>query len=123
MKLEVRGIGSHRTLRAHIVEALEHTVERLGMTPVGAQVGFDDENGQKGGVAVRCLIEIRLPRRPPLDVRHVAESAQLAFDGALARIDRRLGRDRARRRARSRHPKKYYAAKRALAGEELGRTA
>jgi hypothetical protein len=71
MKLEVRGMGSNRGFRAHIVEALEHAVERLGMTPVGAQVGFDDENGPKGGVAVSCLIEIRLPRRPPLDVRHV----------------------------------------------------
>jgi hypothetical protein len=123
MKLEVRGIGGNRRLRGHIVDALDATVERLGLAPVGAQVGFDDENGPKGGVAVRCLIEIRLPRRPPLDVRHVAESAELAFDGALARIDRRLGRDRARRRARSRHPKKYYAAKRALAGEVLSRTA
>jgi hypothetical protein len=122
MKLEIRGTGGNRTLRAHVVEALNHTVERLGLAPVGAQIGFDDENGPKGGAAVRCLIEIRLPRRPPVDVRHVAESAQLAFDGALARIDRRLGRDRARRRARSRHPKKYYAAKRAL-DEGLGRTA
>jgi hypothetical protein len=122
MKLEIRGIAGNRSLRAHIVEALGHTVERLGLTPVGAQVSFDDQNGPKGGVAVRCLIEVRLPRRPPLDVRHVAESAQLAFDGALGRIERRLGRDRARRRARSRHPKKYYAAKRAL-DEGLERTA
>jgi hypothetical protein len=122
MKLEIRGITGNRALRAHIVEALDHTLERLGMAPVGAQVSFDDQNGPKGGVAIRCLIEIRVPRRPPLDVRHAAESAQLAFDGALGRIDRRLGRDRARRRARSRHPKKYYAAKRAL-GEGLDRTA
>jgi ribosome-associated translation inhibitor RaiA len=123
MKLEVRGITGDRGLRAHIVEALGETIERLGMAPTGAQISFDDENGPKGGAAVRCLIEVRLPRRPPLDVRHVAESARLAFDCALARMDRRLGRDRARRRARSRHPKKYYVAKRALAGDDLGRIA
>jgi ribosome-associated translation inhibitor RaiA len=123
MKLEIRGVAGKPWLRAYVVDALGTTVERLGVAPVGAQIGFEDENGPKGGVAVRCLIEIRLPHRPPLDVRHVAESPRLAFDGALERIDRRMGRDRARRRARGRHPKKYYAAKQALAGEELRRTA
>ena len=123
MKLEVSGVTGNPRLRAYLLESLSGTVERLGLPPVSARIGFDDENGPKGGVAVRCLIEIRLPRRPPIDVHHVAESLRLAFDGALERIDRRLGRDRARQRARSRHPKKYYAARRALEGGELRRTA
>ena len=96
---------------------------KYGRWVMGAIVHIRDLNGPKGGVAVRCLIEVRLPRRPPLDVHHVAESPRLAFDGALERIDRKLGRDRARGRARSRRPKKYYAAKRALMGDGLRQTA
>jgi len=123
MTLEIRGVTGNPRFRAYMVEVLSGTLERLGIAPVSAQIGFDDENGPKGGVAVRCLIEVRLPRRPPLDVHHVAESPRLAFDGALERIDRKLGRDRARGRARSRRPKKYYAAKRALMGDGLRQTA
>jgi hypothetical protein len=122
MNLEIHGVPGNPRLRTRLAEALGNAVERLGLAPVGARISFDDENGPKGGEAVRCLIEVRLPRRPPIDVHHVAGSPGLAFDGALARMDRRLGRDRARRRARSRRPKKYYAAKRALGGDEVRRS-
>ncbi len=117
MKLEVRGLAGDRRVRAYVVAQLTEAVGRLGFRPVGARVSFTDENGPKGGVALRCLLEVRLPRRPPVDVHHVAESPRLAFDGALARLDRQLGRDRARRRERSRRPKKYYVARRARESE------
>jgi hypothetical protein len=122
--IEVRGISGDRRFRAHVVRALEETLGRLGVVPVSAHVAFADENGPKGGIAVRCLLEVRVPRRPPIDARHLAESARLAFDGALTKLDRQVARDRGRRRQQSRRPKKYYVARRALeGGPGLSRTA
>jgi len=122
--IEVRGLSGDRRFRAYVVRALGEALDRLRVAPVSAQVGFADENGPKGGVAIRCLLEIRVPRRPPIDARHLAESPRLAFDGALTKLDRQVARDRGRRRQQSRRPKKYYLARRALEGEPgLSRTA
>jgi hypothetical protein len=53
----------------------------------------------------------------------VAESRRLAFDGAFAALERQLERYRERARDSQRHPKKYFVAKRLLAGgpEKSGR--
>jgi hypothetical protein len=123
MKLEVHGVAGYPELRADMIASLSRSVEGLGLAPVSGKIHLEDENGPKGGVALRCLIEVHLPRRPPADVSHVAESARLAFDGALEKIERRLAEDRARLREAKRRPKKFYAAKRALTGEERRRIA
>jgi ribosome-associated translation inhibitor RaiA len=125
MKIEVRGIARDPRFRAGVIQDLTAMTGRLGLKPVAAQVSFVDENGPKGGVAIRCLVEVRLPRRPPIDARHVAESPPLALEGALAKLERQLVEDRDRLRDRRRRPKKYYAAERALTEgtEDLPRTA
>jgi ribosome-associated translation inhibitor RaiA len=125
MTIEVRGIARDPRFRARVVQELTAMAGRLGLKPVAAQVSFVDENGPKRGVAIRCLVEVRLPRRPPIDGRHVAESPHLALEGALAKLERQLGEDRDRLRDRRRWPKKYYAAERALTEGtgELPRTA
>ena len=46
----------------------------------------------------------------------VASTARLAFDTALAKLERALRRLRETARESKRRPKKYFAAKRALAG-------
>lgn len=125
MKIEVRGIARDPRFRADVVQQLTEMTGRLGVKPVAAQVSFADENGPKGGVAIRCLVEVRRPRRPPIDARHVAESPPLALEGALAKLERQLVEDRDRLREQRRRPKKYYAAERALTEgtEGLRRTA
>jgi ribosome-associated translation inhibitor RaiA len=125
MKIEVRGIARDPRFRAGVAQELTAMTGRLRLKPITAQVSFTDENGPKGGVAIRCLVEVRLPRRPPIDARHVAESPPLALEGALAKLERQLVEDRDRLRDRRRRPKKYYAAERARIGgtEELPRTA
>ncbi len=117
MQIEIRGIPGDPTLRGYVTRRLTRAFEPLRVRPLGAEVSVTDENGPKGGVAVRCALTVRLPRRSPLHVEHLAETPRLAFDGGLARLERRLERQRGRERERARRPKKYYTAKRLLEGE------
>jgi ribosome-associated translation inhibitor RaiA len=80
--------------------------------PLGAEVRFFDDNGPKGGRAIRCAVTVRLPYRPAVRVEEMAETARLAFDGAFATLERQLERYRERNRDSRRRPKKYYAARR-----------
>jgi ribosome-associated translation inhibitor RaiA len=114
MNLEIRGIPGDEALRTHVATQLGAATEPPRPKPVAIEVGFVDENGPKGGVACRCSLTVRLPRRPPLHVEQLAETPRLAFDQAVTRLERRLLEDRGRERDRRRRPKKYHTAKRLL---------
>jgi ribosome-associated translation inhibitor RaiA len=85
------------------------------------QVIVGDENGPKGGVAVRCAITVSLAGRGRVHVEEHATTPRLALDGALARLRRRLERRRGSDRDSRRRPKKYYAAERVLATPRAAR--
>ena len=108
----ISGRGLAAALRSRIAEHLTTALSRMGTEPATAHVTFFDDDGPKGGPAIRCAITIHLPHRPAIHVEHTTETARSAFDGAFAVLDRQLARDRERDRDRRRHPKKYYAAKR-----------
>lgn len=112
----IRGLGGDRALRTRIRARMDEALRRLGVTPVNALVVFVDDNGPKGGPARRCSLTVRLPYRPVVRVEDSATTTRLAFDAAFASLERRLERDRERQRESRRYPKKYYAAKRLLAG-------
>jgi hypothetical protein len=95
---------------------LTRAIESRGITAGRAILAFTDENGPKGGVAMRCAIELRLPRRRAVRVEHTATTGRLAFDGALDVLERDLTQLVERQREGARHPKKYYAARRLLGG-------
>lgn len=86
-----------------------------------ARVIFSDENGPKGGAAVRCAITVSLAGRGREHVEEQATTPRLALDGALARLWRRLERRRGSDRDSRRRPKKYYAAERVLATPRAAR--
>jgi ribosome-associated translation inhibitor RaiA len=65
---------------------------------------------------MRCALTVRLPFRPSIRVERTAETPRLAFDAAFAVLERQLERYRERDRDNKRHPKKYFAARRELAG-------
>jgi ribosome-associated translation inhibitor RaiA len=109
--------GGDRALRTRIRARMDETLRRLGVSPVDAQVVFVDDNGPKGGPALRCSVTVRLPYRPEVRVEDSATTTRLAFDAAFANLQRQLERYRERQRESRRYPKKYYAAKRLLAGE------
>ena len=119
MAIEIRGIPKERALSGRISKQMTGVLSELRVKPVTAQVTFFDENGPKGGVAIRCALTVRLPYRPTVRVEHVGETPRLAFDGGFEALKRQLVRYQERQRERLRRPKKYYAAKRLLmAGSE-----
>ena len=114
-KIECRGITTGRAIRARVTAGLTDVMANLPAKPTSTRVAFTDENGPKGGQAIRCALEVRLPRRPVVHVEDQASTAQLAFELGLAKLERRLRRLRKTERDSKRRPRKYHAARRALA--------
>jgi ribosome-associated translation inhibitor RaiA len=120
MAIEIRGISADRTLRARITGRLTAALAHLATKPTTAQATFFDENGPKGGRAMRCALTVRLPYRPHVRAEGIAETQRTAFDDAFAKLERELERYRERDRESKRYPKKYYTAKRLLMAESGG---
>ena len=122
MAIVIRGIKKDTTLGARVAAHMTAALGSLRVAPVGAKVTFSDDNGPKGGIAMRCALDVRVPYRPAIRVEHVALTPRLAFDGAYATLARQLERYRERDRDIKRRPKKYFVAKRLLTGglEEPG---
>jgi len=114
--VEISGLRGGSALRARISRQVGAALEPLHVKPVAAQVTFFDDNGPKGGPAIRCALTVRLPYRPTLRVEHMAETPRLAFDGGFATLERLLERYRERSRDSRRRPKKYFVAKRLSEG-------
>lgn len=114
--VQITGVDRQAALRARISRLMSAALQPVEVRPLSAQVVFFDDNGPKGGRAIRCGVTVRLPYRPSVRVEHTAETARLAFDGAFATLERQLERYRERNRDSRRYPKKYYVAKRLLQG-------
>jgi ribosome-associated translation inhibitor RaiA len=113
-KIEFGGGAAARAARSRVTAGLARVLAELPVEPMSARVAFSDENGPKGGEAIRCAFEIRLPRRPAVHVEGMASTPRLALDAGLEKLERRLRRMRQSTRESKRRPKKYYAAARAL---------
>jgi ribosome-associated translation inhibitor RaiA len=117
MAIAIRGLGRDRVLGARVSAHVGDAIASLRVAPVSAKVTFFDDNGPKGGLGMRCAVDVRLPYRPPIRVEHVAETSRLAFDGAFAALERQVERYRERDRDIKRRPKKYFVAKTLLTGK------
>jgi ribosome-associated translation inhibitor RaiA len=95
--------------------SLKTALASLVIEPTVARATVSDENGPKGGPAIRCALEVKLPRRPAVHVEAVATTEQLAFESALTKLERAVARRRQIARDAKRRPKKYFAARRVLA--------
>lgn len=109
--IEVFGIPRGRVVRERVAREFAALVARLGVRPMAARATFFDDDGPKGGKAIRCALTTRLPRVPTVRVEHTAEAPRMAFDGALAKLERQLVQHRRRQRDSGRRPKKYFAAR------------
>jgi ribosome-associated translation inhibitor RaiA len=116
--IDIEGIVTEPALRGRFARRMRQALARLALAPTSVRIDLTDLSGPKGGVDHRCAMTVRLPRRAPIHVEHVAETSLTAFDGALDTLEQRLARMRKRAREAGRRPKKYYAAKRALGTEE-----
>ena len=116
MVIDIQGMARDRALRARAAKVVAAALEPIKMAPIRAKITFFDDNGPKGGRGMRCAVDVRLPYRPPIRVEQVAETSRLAFDGAFGALERQLERYRVRDRDIKRRPKKYFVARRLLAG-------
>jgi ribosome-associated translation inhibitor RaiA len=118
--IQISGLRDN-ALRTRISERLSVALEPVQVKPLSAQVAFFDDDGPKGGRAVRCALTVRLPYRPTVRVEHTAVTPRLAFDASFKSLERQLERYRELNRDRRRYPKKYFAAKRLLEEETPSR--
>lgn len=116
MAIEIRGIGKDRVLSARVSGHIGGALASLRVAPVAARITFFDDNGPKGGLGMRCALDVRVPYRPAIRIERVAATRRLAFDQAFATLGRQLERYRERDRDIKRRPKKYFVAKRLLTG-------
>ena len=116
MAIEIRGIGRDRVLSARVSAHVGAALASLRVAPVAARITFFDDNGPKGGLGMRCALDVRVPYRPAIRIERVAATSRLAFDRAFATLGRQLERYRERDRDIKRRPKKYFVAKRLLTG-------
>jgi hypothetical protein len=93
MAIDIRGIPVSRTLRTRVTAQLTAALARITTKPGGAQATFFDENGPKGGPAMRCALTVRLPSRRYVRAEDTSEDL---------------------RAASKRRPKKYYTATRLM---------
>jgi ribosome-associated translation inhibitor RaiA len=114
---QISGIDHDAALRGRIVKLMAGMLAKLTVRPLRSEAVFVDDNGPKGGPALRCALTVRVPRRPNIRVERSAETPRLAFDAALAILERQLERYREQDRDNKRHPKKYFAAARAVSTE------
>lgn len=115
-RIECRGSCAGEAVRTWIATRLPRVLASLPVEPTSVRVAFADENGPKGGEAIHCALEVRVPHRGAVHVADVASTSPLAFDAALAKLERVLVRHREAVRESKRRPKKYFAARRALTG-------
>jgi ribosome-associated translation inhibitor RaiA len=119
-KLEaIRISGIERDpLRSRVARLMTEALAKLTVGPVTGQAAFFDDNGPKGGRAMRCALTVRLPFRPSIRVERSDVTSRPAFDAAFAVLERQLERYRERDRDSKRHPKKYFAARPSLVGQD-----
>ena len=115
--VQISGTKRDEVLRVRVAKLLKVAVNRVTVRPVRVQAVFFDDNGPKGGQAMRCALTVRLPYRPSIRVERSAVTTRLAFDAAFPILERQLERYRERDRENKRRPKKYFAASRAMAGQ------
>lgn len=111
MNIAIEGLGQNAGLRALIQKKVGATLNRFHVRGATARVRFADDNGPKGGPAIRCTATVEVPRRGTVQVMEIAETPRAAFAGGLAALERGLGRERERGRELARRPKKYFVAK------------
>ena len=114
-RLEIVGLSTAERARLRSTRRLAAALARLPARASSARMAFTDDNGPKGGPAMRCALTVHIPPRRRIHVEARGVSTRLALDSALDRLERRFARSEETIRESRRRPKKYYAAERARA--------
>jgi ribosome-associated translation inhibitor RaiA len=74
-----------------LTRVLEGSLAQFADRITRIEMHLGDENASKGGDSdKRCMLEARLANLAPIAVTHQAESLQLAFEGALEKLEHAL---------------------------------
>jgi hypothetical protein len=114
-RVEILGLSTREAGRLRSDDRLASALAGLPPRASSARVTFGDDNGPKGGPAMKCALTVQMPPRRRIHVEARAVTPRLALDRALDRLERRLARSEKIMREGRRRPKKYYAAERARA--------
>ncbi len=100
MRLNVRcrGVGEAAEIREHVRRRLGFALARFEGRLTSADVVVTDENGPKGGPAIRCDISVRGDRGGEIRASDGAADPLEAVDMAAGRIARAVARALERRR-------------------------
>lgn len=83
-------------LASYVQATVGSALDRFASRITRIEVHLSDENGDKGGLDKRCLLEARVEGRSPTAVSHmagsVAEAVQGAADKMASALDSTLGR-------------------------------
>jgi hypothetical protein len=115
--IQISGTKRDEILRARVAKLMKVAVDRVTVRPVRSRAVFFDDDGPKGGRAMRCALTVRLPYRPSIRVERSAVTGRLAFDAAFPILERQIECYCERDRENKRRPKKYFASSHTLAGE------
>ena len=116
-RVDVVGLPAARAARIRSSARVRAAMATLAPRVSSARLVFSDQNGPKGGLDVRCGITVSVRGRRQLHVEDQAKTPRQALDGALDKLERRLGRTVRISRDRARRPKKYFVARRLLERE------
>jgi len=85
-----RNIAGHEALGAQVSGVVENALSRISDHITRVEVHLSDENSDKkgGNDNMRCMMEARLERRPPVAVTHRAATLDQAIDGAADKLTR-----------------------------------
>lgn len=77
-----------RRVQQMIEGSVSHLSERI--TRIEAHLSDENSSNKHGANDKRCMLEARLAGLDPIAVTHMAESMQLAIDGATEKLERAL---------------------------------
>src|SRR5437773_116392 len=103
MKVDIQGLERDPMLRGRVGRLVGAALETIKAAPIRARVTFFDDDGPKGGLPLRCALDLRVPYRRAFHIEHVSATSRLAFDGCMAALERQLERYRERPPATQRH--------------------
>ena len=119
MVTRISGLRGRDRLRIEVVKQMRRLLERRGVPPGAVRIAFFDDDGPRGGVAIRCALTV-ISRGPSIRVEHTARSYSAAFKGALTVLTRQVKRRVQRQRYRMRYPRPRPAAVRLRRAQRSG---
>jgi len=84
MLIRISGLRGRDQVRIEVVKQIRRLLERRGVSPRAVRVAFFDDDGPRGGVAIRCALTLTPLRGPRIRVEHTAHAvSSIAIGGGV----------------------------------------